>query len=186
MPKIYKAPFYTEGQIETLSEAQMHFPFSDKNMEYDGLSRQYLPTEALLIEKGMGQYLPDDPTEKDNIRRHISDQIYTYMSKHNLSNIESLKYLVARAYKFGMSPFRYRLLFQDILWKQAQYFFLNGDLESTPGVDLGTASVIQKSAMRLQDRNIFPKCITYLRDLGLSYSGAYDTWLRFNILQKDW
>ena len=61
MPKIYKAPFYTEEQIEELDENEMSFPFSSKYMRYDSLKRQYIPTQARFYVNN------DDPTKSTGL-----------------------------------------------------------------------------------------------------------------------
>lgn len=192
MPKFYKAPIYTEEQIEEMDEKDMHFPFSSKYMVYDSVKRQYIPTEALLIKHGVNlrEFLEQvnnySVNEINNELEYISDQIYAYIDKNSGSNMETLKCIVARGLKLGMSPFRYRTAFEEILWKQARFYMNNDDPSKSTGVDLEQKQWLNKGVLNNEDRHIDPKIKTMLMDLGLCWIGSYDKQFAGILGRQDW
>jgi hypothetical protein len=84
----------------------------------------------------------------------------------------------------SMSPFRFRQQFMEILWRQAEYYAINGDLETASGVDLGGFRSMPRNEMWRETRNIFPKCQTFLDNLGLRYAGQYH--LTYGLNAEDW
>jgi len=192
MPKIYEAPIYTEEQILEMEEKDMQFPFSSKYMVYDSIKRQYVPTEALLLKHGIdihaflsstGNYTP---TQIKNELEYISDQIYTYINKKSGSNIETLKCIVAKGIRRGISQFRFRVMFEEILWKQARFYIENDDLTKTTGVDMEQKQWINKGVLNYEDRHIDPKIKIMLMDLGLCWAGSYDNQFAGLISKQDW
>ncbi len=138
MPKLYQAPFYTVEELERLEEQEIHFPYSDRYMEYDSLKRQYIATEALLLKNNIDieESLQWKGGSIEQELEHISDQIYTYINKRSGSNIETLKYKIAKGLHRGMSPFRFRHAFQEILTKQARFYADNDDITMHSGIDI--------------------------------------------------
>ena len=192
MPKIYQAPIYTEEQIEEMEEKDMMFPFSSKYMVYNSLKRQYVPTEELLIKHGVnlraflvstGSY---SPTQIQNELEYISDQIYTYINKNSGSNIETLKCIVAKGIRRGVSPYRFRVMFEEILWKQARFYVDNDDLTKSTGVDMEQKQWLNKGVLNYEDRHIDPKIKIMLLDLGLSWVGSYDNQFAGLVAAQDW
>lgn len=189
MPKIYEAPYYTEEQIEEMEEKDMKFPYSDKYMVYDGLKRQYIPTESLLLKYGINldEFLrssgSDSPVSLE--LEFISDQIYSYIDKTSGSTIDILKYIIAKSFRRGMSKYRFRLLFEEILAKQAKYYVDNDDLTKSSGVDIESKQYLGKGVLLNEDRHIDPKVKTLLMDLGLSWAGSYDEWTYFRGHEND-
>ena len=192
MPKIYQAPIYTEEQIEEMEEKDMVFPFSSKYMVYNSLKRQYVPTEELLIKHGVnlraflvstGNY---SPTQIQNELEYISDQIYTYINKNSGSNIETLKCIVAKGIRRGVSPYRFRVMFEEILWKQARFYVDNDDLTKSTGVDMEQKQWLNKGVLNYEDRHIDPKIKIMLLDLGLSWVGSYDNQFAGLVVAQDW
>jgi len=193
MPKFYKAPIYTEEQIEELEEKDMHFPFSSKYMTYDGAKRQYIPTEALLLKHGVDLHGfivstkgSATPTDIQNELEYISDQIYSFINKSSGSRMDTLKCIVAKGIKLGMSPYRFRVSFEEILWKQASYYVDNDDLTKSTGVDMEQKQWLNKGVLNIEDRHINPKVKTLLMDLGLTWIGNYDRQFYGMVQRQDW
>lgn len=192
MPIIYKAPIYTEEQIEEMNEQDMQFPYSSKYMIYNSLKRQYMPTEALLIKHGvnLNEFLSstgaNSPTELNNELEYISDQIYTFINKNSGSNTETLKCIVAKGIRRGVSPFRFRVMFEEILWKQARFYVNNDDPTKSTGIDMEQKQWLNKGVLTNEDRHIDPKIKTMLMDLGLCWVGSYDEQLSGLIARQDW
>lgn len=189
MPKFYKAPNYTEEQIDEMSESQLHFPFSNKYMVYNAIKRQYIPTEALLIKHGINirEYLENySPIEINNELEYVSDQIYTYINKNSGSSAETLKCIIAKGIKLGISPFRFRVMFEEILWKQAKYYLNNDDHTKATGIDLEQKQWLNKGVLNNEDRNIEPKVKVMLMDLGLCWIGSYDLQFAGLVAKQDW
>ncbi len=192
MPKIYEAPFYTEQQVEEMEEKDMLFPYSTKYMKYDGLKRQYIPTLELLRKHGVDieEFLEATDSNSalsiQNELEYISDQIYNFIDKSSGSNLETLKFLVAKGIKLGIAPFRFRAMFEEILWKQARFYVANDDVTKSTGLDIEQKQWINKGVLNNENRHIDPKVKTMLLDLGLTWTGSYDMQFIFMLNRKDW
>lgn len=192
MPKLYKAPFYTEEQLEELEENEMCFPYSDKYLTYDSIKRQYVPTEALLLKHGinLNEFLMatgDDSPANVNIQlEFISDQIYSYINKNSGSSINVLKWMIAKGIKMGLSPYRFRLLFEEIIWKQARFYVDNDDPTKSTGIDIEQKQWLNKGVLVNEDRHIDPKVKIMLMDLGLCWAGSYDNQFGGLVAQNNW
>lgn len=192
MPKLFKAPIYTDEQIEEMDEREMTFPYTNKYMRYDSIKRQYIPTEALLLKHGirLGDFLTsageDAQASINDELEYISDQIYTYINKNSGSNTETLKWLIAKGVKRGISPFRFRLLFEEILWKQARYYVNNDDPTKSTGIDMEQKQWLNKGVLVNEDRHIDPKVKIMLMDLGLCWAGSYDNQFGGLVTQNNW
>lgn len=192
MPKLFEAPFYTEENLDAIDEQELIFPYSDIYMKYDSLKRQYIPTEELLIKHGIdiGAFLAstgeNTPQNVNNELEYISDQIYTYCDKNSGSNIDTLKWIIAKGMKLGMKPYRFRLLFQEILWKQARFYVNNDDPSKSIGLDIEQKQYLGKGVLYNEDRHIDPKVKVLLMDLGLVWTGSYDRQFRGYVLGDDW
>lgn len=192
MPKLYKAPFYTEEQIEEMEEKEMSYPYSNKYLRYDSVKRQYIPTEALLLKHGirLTDFIAstgEDSQENINDElEYISDQVYGCCNRNSGSNIETIKCIIAKGIRLGMSPYRFRLLFEEILWKQAKFYVNNDDPTKTTGIDIEQKQWVNKGVLINEDRNIDPKVKTMLIDLGLCWVGSYDQQFAGIVAQKDW
>ncbi len=192
MPKLYKAPFYTQEQIEEMEENQITFPYSDKYLRYDSVKRQYIPTEALLLKHGVNLAEVITSTGQDaqaNMNEeleYISDQIYACCNRNSGSNIETIKWLIAKGVRRGISPYRFRLLFEEILWKQAKFYANNDDPTKTTGIDVEQKQWLNKGVLINEDRNIDPKVKVMLIDLGLCWVGSYDNQFGGFIAQNNW
>lgn len=192
MPKFYEAPFYTEEQIEQMEEKDMHFPYSTKYMKYDSVKRQYIPTLELLRKHGinLAEFLETtenySPLAVENELEYISDQIYNFIDKSSGSNIEILKCLVAKGIRFGITQFRFRAMFEEVLWKQARYYVNNDDPTKTTGLDIEQKQWLNKGVLFNENRHIDPKVKTMLMDLGLTWVGSYDRQFLGLVASKDW
>lgn len=187
MPKIFEPKLYTEEELELLEEKELHFPFSTKYMKYDPIKRQYIPTEELLLKYGikMSRYV-SSPNEVNNELEYISDQVYTYINKNSGSNIETLKCIVAKGIRKGMSAYRFRLAFQEILKNQAIFYLNNGDPSKLTGVDFEQKNGLSKDMLLHEDRQIAPNVKIALMDLGLTWAGSYDNWIGHLVISEDW
>lgn len=191
MPKLYEPPVYTEEEIVELEEKDMQFPFSSKYMKYDPIKRQYIPTEALLLKHKINirEFMAStgnqsvDATEE---LEYISDQIYTYIAKKSGSNIETLKCIIAKGIRLGISSFRFRVMFEEILWKQARFYVDNDDLTKSSGVDMEQKQWLNKGVLNFEDRHIDPKVKIMLLDLGLCWVGSYDKQFAGLVGQQNW
>jgi len=192
MPKLYEAPFYTQEQIEEMDEKDIVFPYSDKYMKYDSLKRQYVPTEALLLKHNvnLSEFIEssggDPQAEMKEELEYISDQIYACIDRNSGSNSETLRWLIAKSYKRGIDRYRVRLLFEEILWKQARYYVANDDLTKGTGVDTEQKQWLNKGVYLLEDRYIDTKVKTKLTNLGLCWRGSYDEQFCGLVSQNDW
>ncbi len=192
MPKLFKAPIYTDEQIEQMEEKDMTFPYTSKYMKYNSIKRQYIPTEALLLKHGIDlsgflqTTMQDTPTEIANELEYISDQVYSYIFQNSGSFMDTLKFIVAKGIKYGMSPFRFRTTFEEILWKQAKYYINNDDLSKSSGVDVEQKQWLNKGVLVNENRNIDPRVKVMLMDLGLSWVGSYDKQFCGLVQKQDW
>lgn len=192
MPKLFKAPYYTETQIEEMEEKDMFFPYSSKYMRYDSIKRQYIPTEALLLKHGinLSEFLQmtgeETPTNIENELEYISDQVYSYIFKNSGSNMNTLKWLIAKGVKYGITPYRFRVAFEEILWKQAKYYVNNDDVSKSTGIDIEQKQWLNKGVLVNENRNIDPQVKVMLMDLGLSWVGSYDNQFCVITAKQDW
>ena len=193
MSKFYKAPYYTEEQLEEMEERDIKHPFTSKYMRYCGIKRQYIPTEALLLKHGiniseflLGAGKQCSPTNIEEELEYISDQIYSYCNKNSGSNVETIKCIIAKGLRRGISPFRFRVMFEEILWKQARFYLGNDDHTKLSGMDVEQKQHINKSAYLNEDRHIDPKLKISLMDLGLTWVGSYDNMFAGYVYRQDW
>ena len=192
MPKIFEASFYTVEQLKALNEEDLIFPFSTEYMRYDGLKQQYIPTEELLNKHGIDlkSFLAstgrNTPTDINEELEYISDQIYTCIFKNSGSNIDTLKCMVAKGIRRGISPYRFRLIFEEILWKQARFYVNNDDPTKTTGIDMEQKQWLNKGVLINEDRQIDPQVKVMLMQLGLSWVGSYDKMFFGLVSQKNW
>lgn len=192
MPKLYEAPFYTEDEVQEMEEKDMSFPYSSKYMRYDSLKRQYVPTEALLLKHNisLADFIEstgrDAQADMEEELEYISDQVYACIDRNSGSNSETLRWLVAKSYRRGMTQFRVRLLFEEILWKQAKFYVENDDLTKSSGVDMEQKQWLNKGVYLLEDRYIDSKVKTKLTNLGLCWRGSYDEQFCGLICQNNW
>ena len=192
MANIFKAPYYTEEQLGELSEEELVFPYSTKYMIYDEIKRQYIPTEELLLKHGIdvraflnatGDYSQIDV---GNELEYVSDQIYAFIGKVSGSSLQTLKWIIAKGVRRGMTPFRFRLLFEEILWKQARYYTNNDDPTKATGLDIEQKQWLNKGVLYLEDRQIDPKVKIMLMDLGLMWTGSYDMQFAPLVMKENW
>lgn len=192
MPKMFKVPYYTEEQIEELDEKDMIFPFSSKYMTYDPIKRQYIPTEALLLKHNIDihEFLQstgeDNPANVQEELEFISDQIYTLITEESGSGSQTLKWIVAKGYRRGMTPFRFRLAFEEILWKQARFYTSNDDPTKSIGMDIEQKQWLNKGVLYVENRQVDKKVKIKLMDLGLLWAGSYDAQLCGFVAREDW
>lgn len=192
MPKLYQAPIYTDGQLEELEEKDLSFPYSDKYMTYDSQKRQYIPTEALLLKHGISleEFLETTGSNTaENIQEtleYISDQIYSFAEKKSGSSSDTIKWIIAKGVKLGISPYRFRCMFEEILWKQARFYTNNDDLTKSSGVDMEQKQWLNKGVLYNEDRHIDPKIKTTMLSLGLLWVGSYDDQFNHLVRQNNW
>lgn len=183
--KFYEAPFYTEEQLNELSEEQIHFPFSDKDAKYLGLYHQYELTSEYFEKRGVNleQRLEgNNPTKVANflseVRRKVYDRVY-YRSR---STRRQMNYLIAKKGLTGFSPYEYRQSFLDVMFLEGCYLLDNGDISNVAGIDLDTMQNMSDDVVRNQERDFSKNVIRLMAQLGLSYFGKYN----FIPLGEDW
>jgi hypothetical protein len=185
MPKTFDAIHYSDEHLELLEEAEMSFPYSDKRLVYDGNKHQYIPTKAFLIDNGV-EVDEMQPNELKEMLEHVSSQIYDYADKKSGSNIETIKFIIAKGIRRGISPFRFRKNIEDIMLKQARFFVRNGDISMQSGIDMFDKRSISKDEMLREDRHIAPQVKNLLMDLGLTWTGSYDSMFMRYKTEKNW
>lgn len=175
MPQFWKPPFYTQEQIAMTEERDMHFPYSDKWLTYDPVYQGYIPTRELLIEHGIKlSKFGSTPDQINTNLREMGRILYNFMNKANGSNMQVIKYIVARSWRDGISPYRVRKLMEEIFIDQCRYWAVNGNIEMYNGVDITNGQVLPRAQLRKEDRDVFAKIIGELDNLGLFYKGAYE------------
>ena len=188
----FVAPFYDDMELDSKSEKDLIFPYSDKYMRYDSLKRQYIPTEELLIKHNIDLHSflasvgVDNPQNVQEELEYISDQVYTYIYKNSGSNIDTLKCIVAKGIKRGTTPYRFRLLFEEILWKQARYYVNNDDPTKSTGIDMEQKQWLNKGVLINEDRQIDPQVKVMVMQLGLAWLGSYDKLFMGLVMQNNW
>jgi len=171
--KFYQAPVYSNAMIELLDERNMGFPFTCDYMRYDGAKQQYIPTYELIMQKGI-RLMEVEPTDRNNALERISDQIYKEIARNNGTTLRGLKCMIAKGISpVNMSPFRFRLAFMDILWRQADFYVINNDPERYVGAGM-------------EHSNIYKSVQTDLDSLGLRFAGSYDNSLLMHLRREDW
>lgn len=192
MPKLFQAPIYQEQELEELEENELQFPYSTEYMTYNSLKRQYIPTEALLLKHGinLSEFLDltgeNTPERIQEELEFISDQIYSYILKRSGSSAETIKWIVAKGVKLGLSPYRFRCLFEEVLYKQARYYVSNDDPTKSTGLDMEQKQWLNKGVLYNEDRNIDPKVKPILLSLGLTWVGSYDKQFQSFTMRNDW
>ena len=189
MPKIFKAPYFTQDEIELMpnNDGRLRRPYTDDYLKYDAIKRQYVPTDKLMTENRIDfeSVNHGDPNGRNDDLEHISDQIYAFIDKKSGSNIETLKWLVAHHYRLGITPFRFREMLKEIFIKQGRFYATNGDLSDTVTVDVANKQWVDRAIMT-EDRHIDPRVKTMLMDLGLTWVGSYDDQFRGALAREDW
>lgn len=189
--KLYEAPFYTDEQLAELDEKAIQFPYSDKYLTYNSAKRQYIPTEALLLKHNISltEFLGGgtvSPADINDELEYISDQIYSFIDKVSGSSANTLKWMIAKGVRLGLTPYRFRLMFEEILWKQARFYTQNDDPTKAIGIDMEQKQWLNKGVLYNEDRHIDPKIKTTLFDLGLLWVGSYDKQFAPFVLRNNW
>lgn len=181
----YIAPYYTKEQLLQLDESEIHFPFSDDDAIYDGLTHQYELTDKYFYERGRNLQIEIEGNEPDKVKhflRYLRLKVYTRIYTHNKSTRSQLNYMIAKRGINGFSPYEYRQTFLEAMFVEGCYLLDNGDLSNVAGVDLDTMQNMSGDVMRNQDRDFHKDAVGILTQLGLNYYGRY--W--FTPQGKDW
>ena len=78
---IFKAPYYTEAQLEELSEKEIAFPFSDKDATYVGLDHQYELTSKYFQERGRNLEVEVQGNQPDKVKLFLTTLRRKFYSK---------------------------------------------------------------------------------------------------------
>lgn len=173
---MYKAPFYTEEQIEN---GEYTFPFSSDKAEYLGefhqyqLTRKYFEARDINLEERIEG---DSPNKIENFLRRLRIKFYAYIYTHNKSTRDQLNFLIAKRGLRGFDMLEYRETFLEAMFIEGEYLLDNGDISAISGVDLDTMQNMSADVIRRQDRDMSPTAINMLLTLGLNYYGRYK-WL---------
>lgn len=174
--KAYKAPFYTQEELEQLEEKDIHFPFSDKDATYIGLSHQYELTSQYFQERGINLEVEVEGNLPNKVALFLTDlrrKVYSYIYTHSKSNKTQLNYMIAKRGLKTYSPYEYRQTFLEAMFYEGCYLLTNGDLDELSGVDLDTMQNMSIDVMRNQERDMSKNAINLLKTLGLNYYGRY-------------
>lgn len=172
----YKAPTYTESQLQALDERQIKFPFNDKDATYDGAFHQYELTAKYFEERGRNLLEEVDGNSPDKVKhflKYLRQKVYLYIYNHNKSSRAQLNYMIAKRPLRGYSPYEYRQAFLEAMFIEGCYLLDNGDLSAIAGVDLDTMQNMSADVMRNQDRDMHKDCVEALKTLGLKFYGRY-------------
>lgn len=183
--EFYKAPYYTESELEQLSESQIHFPFSDKDAEYIGLDHQYELTSKYFEERGRNLEVEIDGNQPDKVKHFLRDlriKVYTHIYMNSKSSRKQLNFLIAKRGLRGYSPYEYRQAFLEAMFIEGCYLLDNGDISGVAGIDLDTMQNMSEDVMRNQNRDFHKDALGLLTQLGLNYFGKYS----FIPQGKDW
>lgn len=172
----YKAPYYTESQLQSLQENQLKYPFSDKDATYDGVFHQYELTPKYFEERGrnlLEEVDGDAPDKVKHFLKFLRTKVYLYIYNHNKSTRNQLNYLIAKRGLRGYTPFEYRQAFLEAMFIEGCYLLDNGDISAISGIDLDTMQNMSADVMRNQDRDMHKDCVEALKTLGLKFYGKY-------------
>jgi hypothetical protein len=181
----YKAPFYTQEQLELLDEKEIHFPFSDNDATYIGLDHQYELTSKYFQERGRNLEIEISGTNPDKVKHFLSAlrrKFYSRIYNTNKSTRQQINYMIAKRGIHGYTPFEYRQAFLEAMFIEGEYLLDNGDISSIAGVDFDTMQNMSADVMRNQERDFHKDAVEMLKTLGLRYFGKY----RFIPQGKDW
>lgn len=173
----YKAPFYTESQLQALDERQIHFPFSDKDATYVGENHQYELTEKYFQERGRNLQLEVDGNEPDKVKHFLTFlriKFYLYIYNHNKSTRNQMNFMIAKRGLRGYSPYEYRQAFLEAMFMEGCYLLDNGDISQVAGIDLDTMQNMSVDVIRNQDRDMQKDSVEALKTLGLKFYGKYN------------
>lgn len=182
---IYKAPFYTQEQLELLDENQIHFPFSDKDATYVGAEHQYELTSKYFQERGRNLEIEVPSTNPDKVKLFLATlrrKFYSRIYNTNKSSRQQLNYMIAKRGINGYTPYEYRQAFLEAMFIEGEYLLDNGDISSLAGVDFDTMQNMSADVMRNQERDFHKDAVEMLKTLGLRYYGRYT----FVPQGKDW
>lgn len=181
----YVAPYYTEEQLEELTESEIHFPFSDKDATYVGLDHQYELTSKYFQERGRNLEVEIDGNQPDKVKLWLTAlrrKFYTKIYNTNKSTRQQINYMIAKRGLKGYSPYEYRQAFLEAMFVEGEYLLDNGDISGVAGVDLDTMQNMSGDVMRGQERDFHKDALDMLKTLGLRFYGRYS----FIPQGKDW
>lgn len=181
----YVAPYYTEEQLEQLTESEIHFPFSDKDATYVGLDHQYELTSRYFQERGRNLEVEIDGNQPDKVKLWLTAlrrKFYTKIYNTNKSTRQQINYMIAKRGLRGYSPYEYRQAFLEAMFVEGEYLLDNGDISGVAGVDLDTMQNMSGDVMRGQERDFHKDALDMLKTLGLRFYGRYS----FIPQGKDW
>lgn len=179
MPKTFKAIKYTDTQLEELAVNELVFPYSDSELEYDGLTHTYIPTIKAFTKRGVDivQELKDrNISDVGSFMKQVSFKFYMYAFKKSATNGQlKIKYLIA---KRGMiknygNMYEYRNAIIQAMVYLGEYLAVNGDLSQISGVDLNENLSVDINTLRNEERDYPNGFRQLMANLGLCYVGEY-------------
>lgn len=174
---IFKAPYYTEEQLEELSEKEITFPFSDKDATYVGLDHQYELTSKYFQERGRNLEVEVQGNQPDKVKLFLTTlrrKFYSKIYNTNKSTRQQLNYMIAKRGIHGYTPYQYRQAFLEAMFIEGEYLLDNGDISSIAGVDFDTMQNMSADVMRNQERDFHKDALDMLKTLGLRFYGKYN------------
>jgi hypothetical protein len=95
----YTAPTYTEVELENLELEEMHFPYNDTELYYNGHTHQYEILEQAFKNRGINiraDLKARGIDDLDGFLKRVSQKFYLYAYKHCYMNSPiAIKYLIA-------------------------------------------------------------------------------------------
>lgn len=184
--KIFKAPTYTNAELEVLDESEIVFPYSNPaDAIYDGLLHQYRLTSKYFEERGHNLGVEIEGNNPDKVKHFLDNlrvKCYGWIYSHSKSDRNQINYMIAKRGLHGFSMFEYRQQLIEAMFLQGEYMLVNGDISTITGVDLDTMQNMSRDVLRGQDRDMHPNALLIFKQLGLSFYGRY----AFRPQGKDW
>lgn len=174
---IYKAPTYTQEELLSLEEKDIHFPFNDNDATYNGLYHQYELTAQYFLERGRNLEVEIEGNSPDKVKHflaYLRTKFYNKIYTTNKSSRRQLNYLIAKRGLQTYSPYEYRQAFLEAMFVEGEYLLDNGDITQISGVDLDTMQNMSADVVRNQERDFNVQVIDMLKTLGLRYYGRYN------------
>lgn len=178
MPKTFKAIKYTDAQLENLEVEDLVFPYSDSELEYDGLTHTYVPTIKAFNKRGCNiveELKERGISDVGSFMKQVSFKFYLYAFKKGAINGElKIKYIVA---KLGVprnygNMYEYRNALISAMVYLGEYLAVNGDLSQISGVDLNENISVDIRTLRFEERDYPNGFKQLMASLGLCYVGT--------------
>jgi hypothetical protein len=185
----YTAPTYTEVELENLELEEMHFPYNDTELYYNGHTHQYEILEQAFKNRGINiraDLKAKGIDDLDGFLKRVSQKFYLYAYKHCYMNSPiAIKYLIAVKGIVTMGNlYEYRQQIIEIMVMLGEYLCNNGDVSQVSGFDLDSGATTDIRSLRYEERDYPAEMKAVMHPLGLDFAGKY----RFYVdgIGKEW